>query len=270
VRPDQCLDRRVAAESFVPIRDEHVFVSDAHDRMRSLLDAGVSIAEVARRTGVPYAVVRQQRDRPDLTRSPSEVEEDSAVDRRSRHGTTGEEIRRLLATECSRAEIARRLDVSRATVSYHAQRLGLPIDDRPARRYDWNLIQDYYDAGHTVTECQEYFGFCRASWSSAVQRGDVVARPSAMPIEKLLRDSRNRTNLKRRLVEAGLLSKHCGDCGITQWRGRPLALELHHINGDGKDNRLENLALLCPNCHSQTDSWGGRNSRRATAPQAAR
>jgi 5-methylcytosine-specific restriction endonuclease McrA len=37
--------------------------------------------------------------------------------------------------------------------------------------------------------------------------------------------------------------------------------EIHHINGGGKDNRLENLTLLCPNCHSQTDSWGGRNSR---------
>ena len=44
---------------------------------------------------------------------------------------------------------------------------------------------------------------------------------------------------------------------------RPLSLELHHINGVGQDKRLENLALLCPNCHSQTDTWGGRNRDRA-------
>ena len=44
-------------------------------------------------------------------------------------------------------------------------------------------------------------------------------------------------------------------------RDRPLSLELHHRNGERHDNRLENLALLCPNCHSQTEeSWGGRNT----------
>ncbi len=73
---------------------------------------------------------------------------------------------------------------------------------------------------------------------------------------------RNRAHLKRRLISAGLLPDHCQSCGISQWSGRPLALELHHVNGDGLDNRLANLEILCPNCHSQTDSWGGRNSRR--------
>jgi 5-methylcytosine-specific restriction endonuclease McrA len=86
-----------------------------------------------------------------------------------------------------------------------------------------------------------------------------------MPIEELLRGSRNRTHLKGRLLKAGLLSTLCAECGIATWRGRALALELHHINGDGRDNRLENLTLLCPNCHSQTDSWGGRNTRRSAA-----
>ena len=51
----------------------------------------------------------------------------------------------------------------------------------------------------------------------------------------------------------------CEECGLSEWRGKALSLELHHVNGDGLDNRLENLVLLCPNCHSQTDTWGGRN-----------
>jgi hypothetical protein len=155
-------------------------------------------------------------------------------------------------------------------VTYHAKRFGLEMDQRASRRYDWSIVQAYYDEGHTVRECQERFGFSSASWTQAVRRGDAIARPIAMSIDELLSGPRNRRHLRRRLEQAGLLQNLCAECGITTWRGRPLALELHHINGDGKDNRLENLALLCPNCHSQTDSWGGRNSRRATAPQAAR
>jgi transposase len=183
---------------------------------------------------------------------------------------TRDEVRRLLDERFSRAEVARRLDISKSTVSYHAKRFGMEMDQRASRRYDWTIVQAYYDDGHTVRECQQRFGFSSASWTNAVRRGDAVARPVAMPIEELLSGPRNRRHLKRRLVQAGLLSDSCGECGIADWRGRALALELHHINGNGRDNRLENLALLCPNCHSQTDSWDGRNKRRATAPQAAR
>jgi len=87
------------------------------------------------------------------------------------------------------AETARWLDVSRATVTYHARRLGMPIDHRAARRYDWSVVQAYYDEGHTVRECQQRFGFSSATWTDAVRRGDAVARPVAMPIDELLRGS---------------------------------------------------------------------------------
>jgi hypothetical protein len=148
-------------------------------------------------------------------------------------------------------------------VTYHARRLGLPIDERAARRYDWSVVQAFYDAGHTVSECCEHFGFSSATWSSAVRRGDAVARPASMPIAELLQGPRGRAHVKKRLLRAGLLANACRECGIGDWRGRRLALELHHINGNGEDNRLENLTLLCPNCHSQTASWGGRNAQRA-------
>jgi transposase-like protein len=249
-----------------------MFVPDSFARMQSLLDAGVSLAEVARRTGVPYSVVRQHRDGGETTATSAFDDEPNATVA-STQPTTGDEVCGLLAAGLSRAEIARRLDISKGTVTYHARRLGLPVDHRAARRYDWSAVQTYYDDGHTVLDCCTRFGFSSSTWSSAVRRGDAVARPTAMPIEELLRRSRNRTNLKARLVEAGLLSLACRDCGVAEWRGRTLALELHHINGDGSDNRLENLTLLCPNCHSQTDSWGGRNTQRAgsaTEPRAAR
>jgi 5-methylcytosine-specific restriction endonuclease McrA len=68
-------------------------------------------------------------------------------------------------------------------------------------------------------------------------------------------------SLKRRLLAKGLLQRRCLECGLTDWRGAPLALVLDHINGDPRDHRLGNLRLLCPNCNSQTPTFAGRNKR---------
>jgi 5-methylcytosine-specific restriction endonuclease McrA len=172
---------------------------------------------------------------------------------------TRHRVHLVLAAGNSPAEIARTLGVTKSTVAYHARRVREP-DPRFRRRYDWKLIQAYYEEGHSVNDCVAYFGFSKKSWHAAKQRGDIKTRPNAMPIEELLAAPRDRGHLKSRLRKEGLLPLRCGECGLGKWRGRPIALELHHINGHDQDDRLENLTLLCPNCHSQTDSWGGRNS----------
>lgn len=81
----------------------------------------------------------------------------------------------------------------------------------------------------------------------------------------------NRLQLKKRLVASGLMVYACDGCGVSEWRGKPLALQLEHVNGIGDDNRISNLRLLCPNGHSQTDTFCGRNVRirRKARPRSA-
>ena len=182
-------------------------------------------------------------------------------------GETSAAVAALLAQGLTQAEVARRLGLSKGAVSYHAGRLGYPRDPACARRYDWNEVQRYYDQGHSISDCQARFGFARKSLMDAVERGAFVTRPRAMPADELFvaGTRRNRRHLRLRLIRLGLKDPVCEECGLAEWRGRPLSLQLHHANGDGLDNRVDNLRILCPNCHSQTENWGGRNVHRDAA-----
>lgn len=71
----------------------------------------------------------------------------------------------------------------------------------------------------------------------------------------------SRTVLRRYIIKHNLIPYKCAICGCTEWQERTLSLELDHINGINNDNRLENLRFLCPNCHSQTSTYGSRNQQ---------
>lgn len=179
-------------------------------------------------------------------------------------GETRQAVMRLLAEGASQAEIARRLGVSQPTVCFHVRKLGVAPRPDLARRYDWNRIRAFYEEGNSAAACRREFGFGINAWADAIRRGVIVVRPRLEPLSEVLAAGRprSRQHVKVRLLMAGLKGPRCESCGLTEWHGRPLSLELHHVNGDGEDNRLENLRLLCPNCHSQTDTWGARNKGR--------
>jgi len=92
----------------------------------------------------------------------------------------------------------------------------------------------------------------------------LTFKPSeAKPINEILTtySTYQSFKLKARLIQEGLKLHICEQCRLTQWQGKPIPLELHHINGNNTDNRLENLLLLCPNCHALTESYRGKNKK---------
>lgn len=65
--------------------------------------------------------------------------------------------------------------------------------------------------------------------------------------------------LKLRLIKEGYFLPKCSNCNLDSWLDNPIPLELDHKNGNNLDNSLENLRLLCPNCHALTPNYRGKN-----------
>lgn len=91
---------------------------------------------------------------------------------------------------------------------------------------------------------------------------------SRVPLEELLVSGRHvqTARLRQRLIDEGVFEARCAICQGERWLGEPMPLELDHINGDRRDNRIENLRLLCPNCHAGTETYRGRNIGRYDGP----
>jgi hypothetical protein len=91
---------------------------------------------------------------------------------------------------------------------------------------------------------------------------EIQRRPPNLPLTEYLVIGNNILpgSVKKRLFREGVLEDKCSCCGMLPiWNNKPLKLQVDHSNGNPKDNRIENLRVLCPNCHSQTATWGGRN-----------
>jgi transposase len=70
-------------------------------------------------------------------------------------------------------------------------------------------------------------------------------------------------NIKNRIIKDNLIEYVCNECDLKdKWNGKKISLQLDHVNGVNDDNRLENLRFLCPNCHSQTDTYSAKNKSR--------
>lgn len=147
-----------------------------------------------------------------------------------------DELRDAIASSMSWSEVGRKLgDVSRGRYACTvAEQLGL-------------------DTTHFVGQ--------------AVNRGRRFA--TWTPDDVLVLGTRHDKRVSRRLLVAyDYKEDKCEDCGITEWRGQRAPLELEHVNGNNADNRIENLKLLCCNCHALTPTW--RRQKRQAQPRRSR
>jgi Zn finger protein HypA/HybF involved in hydrogenase expression len=129
-----------------------------------------------------------------------------------------------------------------------------------AAKYN-NKVYPKRTSGRTKPKCKN----CDAKLNNYVKQycnskccAEYKSKTISLP--KILNGtSTNNFALKRYLKDS--VKNECFDCGISaEWNGRPLTLQLDHIDGNSDNNNLNNLRLLCPNCHSQTENYGSKNN----------
>jgi hypothetical protein len=118
-------------------------------------------------------------------------------------------------------------------------------------------VKDSYDSGDRIPMTAVY----RNLPQDTKDRMNWAKGKSFTPNEDIFTENSVYSNelVKGRIVKDNLLEYRCCKCGIDSWQSETIVLDLDHINGNNRDNRLINLRYLCPNCHSQTDTYKGRN-----------
>ena len=173
-------------------------------------------------------------------------------------------IEQLLRQGRTYKEITALTGKCKATISYRAKKLnkGQTVNPKFAVRYDWKEIAEYAK-DHTRKECMKKFGFGEASWTKSAKAGRVLRKSTEIPLEKIAvkNSTYHRGSLKARIIKENLIPYICR-CGNTgKWKGKKLVLQLEHKNGIHNDHRFSNLEFLCPNCHSQTETFAGKTKQ---------
>lgn len=165
-------------------------------------------------------------------------------------------VREMLLQGLSYNEIRARTGLSKPTICYHAKKLGM-VKRQVARVFPWEEINNKWLEGETRTALKAEYKIYQDAWDAARWRGDIGARAVRIP--------HNRGSLKKLLIASGV-PEECSVCSLPpEWHGKPLRLQLDHIDGNTFNDEMWNLRLICPNCHTQTPTFTGRNTKKQRA-----
>ena len=141
---------------------------------------------------------------------------------------TDQEIVEIAKTSQSATQAAQRLGIQYGTYRVHALRLGV-------------------------------FKSNQSGAGTSKPKKDGVGKIALKDILEGKHPEYQTNKLRKRLFHEGYKERNCEVCGITDWNGKELSFQLEHIDGNGYNHTLNNLMIICPNCHSQTDTYCGRN-----------
>lgn len=192
-----------------------------------------------------------------------------------------EKVRNLLEEGKSRVEIANLLDCQKSVVNYYAnprnwekfkskqqtQTKRLNFEENILKVLDQatsvSNICDLIGIHHTNVNIQRVLKFLEEKGINPKWKEIQSNRkPQGFWTKETIfteNSTYQRSRLKDKLIEFKIKENKCEICGNTHWLEQPIPLQIHHINGINNDNRIENLQILCPNCHALTDNYCGKN-----------